>query len=333
MGGSADAPDDTSGQVNGGEDSEEEAETAEEESDEEGDIEARLATYRRRIKPSDCLFCTTRTSTPDEAAVHMSRVHGFFIPDRDHLVDLSGLLSYLGEKIIIGNLCLYCPNGGKEFGSVDAVRRHMTDKGHCKMAYDSNEDRAEVLDFYDYEVAEDEWEDVDGEGEEGDVEGEEVVSDLLTKLTRQSGDVSLAPDGLSLILPSGRVLGHRSLKVYYDQNFRPATARKPVDDKVKRVRERLADPTLALVPIAGGSGGFGRGLQVVKARNAGEAKWARKQGRSFNEQRRRTDHATRVGFVHNNQKRESIVSIIAHAKRLLCCICHMLMNRLQRSSV
>jgi pre-60S factor REI1 len=93
--------------------------------------------------------------------------------------------------------------------------------------------------------------------------------------------------------------------MYYDQNFRPVTDRKPVDDKVKRVREKLADPTQALVPVAGGSGGFGRGLQVMKARNAGEAKWAKKQGRSFNEQRRRTEHQTRVGFVHNNQKRTS----------------------------
>ena len=116
--------------------------------------------------------------------------------------------------------------------------------------------------------------------------------------------MTLAADGLSLILPSGRILGHRSLKIYYDQNFRPIADQKPVDDKVKRVRERLADPTQALVPVAGGSGGFGRGLQVVKARNAGEAKWARKQGRSFNEQRRRTDFATRIGFVHNNQKRQ-----------------------------
>ena len=118
-------------------------------SDEEGDIETRLATYRRRIKPSDCLFCSTRMASPEEAVSHMGRTHGFFIPDRDHLLDLPGLLSYLGEKIIIGNLCIYCPNGGKEFGSVDAVRRHMTDKGHCKMAYESNDDRAEVVDFYD----------------------------------------------------------------------------------------------------------------------------------------------------------------------------------------
>ena len=66
----------------------------------------------------------------------------------------------------------------------------------------------------------------------------------------------------------------------------------------------LKDSSQALIPSAGGSGSFGRGLEVIKARNPGEAKWARKQGGSFAEQRRREAQKTRVGFVHNNQKRE-----------------------------
>lgn len=70
------------------------------------------------------------------------------------------------------------------------------------------------------------------------------------------------------------------------------------------VRQRLADPSSALVPVAGGHGAFGRGLEVVKARNAGEAAWAKKQGRSFKDQRAREAFKTKVGFRNNNQKRK-----------------------------
>ncbi len=133
----------------------------------------------------------------------------------------------------------------------------------------------------------------------------------------------IAGDGLSLVLPSGRVLGHRSLKVYYSQRLRAATAESddPVRAKVAAVRQRLADPSAALVPVAGGHGAFGRGLDVVKARNAGEANWAKKQGKSFNDQKVKEHFRTKVGFRNNNQKRESISSRIAK-----------LTNRLQGSS-
>ena len=76
---------------------------------------------------------------------------------------------------------------------------------------------------------------------------------------------------------------------------------------MQQLRLRLADPSQALVPVSGGQGAYGRGLQVIKARNAGEAKWARKQGRSFKDQRVKEALKTRVGFVHNSQKRESSV--------------------------
>lgn len=151
------------------EEGESDDETAEE-SDDDADIEQKLAGFRRRIRPSDCLFCPTHTASVDLAVQHMASQHSFFIPDRDNLIDLSGLLSYLGEKVTIGNLCLYCPDGGKEFGSVDAARRHMIDKSHCKVAYESNEDRAELMDFYDNGV--EEWEDM--EGSDGDAEEEDV---------------------------------------------------------------------------------------------------------------------------------------------------------------
>lgn len=104
--------------------------------------------------------------------------------------------------------------------------------------------------------------------------------------------------------------------MYYSQRLRPsseATA-DPAASKVATVRRRLADPTSALVPIAGGHGAYGRGLQVMKARNAGEASWAKKQGRSFQERKVQEQFRTKVGFRNNSQKRELESSIIANIR-------------------
>lgn len=273
------------------------------EDDEEGDFEQKMANLRRRIKPADCLFCTRHSGTVDENVGHMASIHSFFIPDKEILIDLSGLLSYLGEKVAIGNLCLFCPNGGKEFGSLEAVRKHMIDKNHCKLAYETDEDRAELADFYDFQGDGDDedWEDEDGE----EIGSDEEVMDAFDRPQRpKKASVALAADGLSLVLPSGRTLGHRSLKVYYDQRYRPSDD-SDVDQsalKVALVRKKLADPSLALVPVAGGHGAFGKGQQLMKARNAGEAKWAKKQGRNFQDQSKREQFKTKIGYIHNSQK-------------------------------
>jgi len=143
--------------------------------EDELEIEQRLASARRRIQPSDCLFCPIRSANVPDNLDHMKSKHSFYIPDRELLVDLPGLLSYLGEKVVLANLCLYCPNGGREFGDLTAVRKHMVDKSHCKMAYETDEDRAELADFYDFKGDSDngsEWEEVDDE--EG-MESEDIV--------------------------------------------------------------------------------------------------------------------------------------------------------------
>jgi hypothetical protein len=108
------------------------------------------------------------------------------------------------------------------------------------------------------------------------------------------------------MLPSGRILGHRALKVYYSQNLRPARPEGgSTVSKLALVKQQLADPTQALIPVAGGTGNHGRGLQTMKARNAGEAKWARAEARSFKDMKARSQHFTRVAFKHNSMKRES----------------------------
>lgn len=54
-----------------------------------------------------CLFCTKQFGTVAASCDHMLKQHGFFIPFVENLVDLEGLLTYLGEKIGIGHVCLW----------------------------------------------------------------------------------------------------------------------------------------------------------------------------------------------------------------------------------
>lgn len=108
-------------------------------------IAARLA-RAPRIPDTDCLFCPRRTSFDDvdAALAHMLTHHGFFIPERDFLVDRAGLLAAIAERISVWNVCLYCGTGfgGTLSGSDDTadrqeelarlglerVRKHMCDK-------------------------------------------------------------------------------------------------------------------------------------------------------------------------------------------------------------
>lgn len=106
----------------------------------------------------------------DENLKHMSLSHGFFIPDAEYCTDVEGLMMYLGisrtfifflviffskivaflgEKVGIGNVCLWCNDRGKSFQSLDGVQKHMRDKGHCKMMHDG-EAMLEYAEYFDY---------------------------------------------------------------------------------------------------------------------------------------------------------------------------------------
>jgi len=317
----------------------------------EESIDAKIAAARTRLTISDCLFCTTRSESLPANLEHMSVFHGFFIPDADYLVDLEGLTRYLGEKIAVGNVCIYCygrkrgiartnPSGdadegekdtvGREFRSLEATRAHMVDKAHCKIAYDTHREKLELSDFYDFTSSypdagkrrrgkgkpkakatpeDEEWEEVDGE--EGD-NGE--VDEVVDEEEEEETDEESLPDNalrygdspFELVLPSGARIGHRSLKRYYDQSFRnplqPRDANEDPNSGAALVRQLLNEKHSALVPSKGGFGRFGGGMQVVKARNAGEAKEAGRHMKEFRDVKRRQDFKTKVGFIHNSQK-------------------------------
>lgn len=97
----------------------------------------------------ECLFCSNQSENIVKNMEHMSVVHSFFIPDMEFCIDLPNLVVYLAEKIKKYFICLYCNDDGKALYSLDAVWKHMKDKGHCMINHEGI-NMAEYADFYDY---------------------------------------------------------------------------------------------------------------------------------------------------------------------------------------
>lgn len=154
---------------------------------------------QRQITSIECLFCLKKSNDMESNVVHMSQKHGFFVPDLQYLNDLEGLLHYLGEKIGIGNVCLWCNEKGKAFYSLSAVLKHMRDKGHCNMLV-TGDAALEYADFYDF-------------GDETMDDDDEDDREISTDAADVDGQ------DLELVLPSGATIGHRNLLKYYKQNF------------------------------------------------------------------------------------------------------------------
>lgn len=53
------------------------------------------------IPVTDCLFCSHHSKSLMKNLSHMTKVHSFFIPDVEFLVDLKGLIRYLGEPLLL----------------------------------------------------------------------------------------------------------------------------------------------------------------------------------------------------------------------------------------
>lgn len=77
--------------------SEEEMEGVEEEEEKQAEAESTCATGA--IPVTDCLFCSHHSRTLMKNVAHMTKVHSFFIPDIEYLVDLRGLIKYLGMPV------------------------------------------------------------------------------------------------------------------------------------------------------------------------------------------------------------------------------------------
>ncbi|RUS26082.1 C2H2 type zinc-finger-domain-containing protein [Jimgerdemannia flammicorona] len=219
-----------------------------------------------------CLFCGYASSDIDSNVHHMIVKHSFFIPDAEYLSDKEGLLKYLSHKLTIDHACLWCfsthlheqsENDKGLFRNLRDVRKHMLDKGHCKILYEGGAER-EIEGFYDFtgevdmkidavkrverkktlaeltgnayvgermdadgghvvDDDDDEWDDIDADDDTLTVASLDVGS---TVFTATSSD----PTTMDLILPSGYRLGHRQNQRYYRQNLHRSSALQPVSN-------------------------------------------------------------------------------------------------------
>ncbi|NXO01459.1 ZN622 protein, partial [Rhinopomastus cyanomelas] len=238
-------------------DSEEEMESMGEEEEEQAEAERAAA---GAIPVTDCLFCPHHSRCLTKNVAHMTKVHSFFIPDIEYLVDLRGLIKYLGEKVGVGKICIWCNEKGKSFYSTEAVQAHMNDKSHCKLFTDGDA-ALEFADFYDFRSSYPDHED----GEDVDAPAER--------------DLDYDDDTMELILPSGARVGHRSLMRYYKQRFGPSRAVAVVKNKkaVGRVLQQYR--ALGWSTQTGAAFAQRRDMQYLQRM---KSKWMLKTGMSNN---------------------------------------------------
>jgi pre-60S factor REI1 len=184
------------------------------------------------IDPKQDIFSLNpahKSETLELNITNMADKYGFFLPMQDCCHDVYGLVGYLSEKVKLGHYCLFC---NRVFTTASGAIKHMIDVGHTKVSweghYDDEYDAFFVYDEFakaegeadgDEEEGDDDedWEDVGSDEEDDDASYYDEYEDSL-----HASGFSVTPLG-ELRLPSGKILGHRGLKRYYDQHFRADT--------------------------------------------------------------------------------------------------------------
>ncbi|KAJ2901628.1 zinc finger protein Yan [Zalerion maritima] len=101
----------------------------------------------RQVTLKTCLFCSYDSPSLDLNVNHMQRIHSMFIPERDYLIDLVGLVGYLQQIVYEQCRCIACR---KTKADVFAIQTHMRDASHCKIPYATEAEMLRVGDFYDF---------------------------------------------------------------------------------------------------------------------------------------------------------------------------------------
>ncbi|RAH67234.1 putative C2H2 finger domain protein [Aspergillus aculeatinus CBS 121060] len=266
-----------------------------------------------------CLFCPNTAADIQENTEHMLKAHGMFIPEKEYLADLEGLLNYLYRKINENSECTYCH---VIKNSPAAIRTHMKDKGHCMIAFESEDEQIEIGQYYDfrstYSDDEGDWESTTSETpEEGGVkiEGEDEGWETETSASsvdedeldnRKSAPVVYATD-YELHLPSGKSVGHRSLAKYYRQNLhnypsadeRAAHQLAIENGEAMDVDEKPRGRNLNRALITRANGGTGMiGVSDTQKRLVVESE-RKERTRAIRQEMR---HMARVNRAGNNQK-------------------------------
>lgn len=154
-----------------------------------------------------CLFCSVAAQTLEQNFLHMFQTHGTFVPEHDRLVDPQGLVAHLFNRINRLHECISC---GSTKTTTAGVQSHMIDRGHCMLSFETD---PLLESFWDFVVDPLESEELD-----------QYPGILRERLGSPNHDgfplgSRVFSDDLSLHLPSGQTLGHRSLSRYYRQNL------------------------------------------------------------------------------------------------------------------
>lgn len=209
-------------------------ESSDEESEEESDISDSESydELKEEVTATTCFYCGLKHTEREENIRHMYLKHGLYIPERSYLVDPEGLLVFLGGVIMEDHECLSCGFLGK---NLESIRQHMRSKGHCKIPYETKEEKATISEFYNFNteqsrpkagngkkkaVAFDEgFEIIEGAETTENGSGEEDSEDSEDYGDSNYSIVQIDPSGVELTLPTGSKIGHRSMTRYYRQNL------------------------------------------------------------------------------------------------------------------
>ncbi|EJS42611.1 reh1p [Saccharomyces arboricola H-6] len=184
-----------------------------------------------KISITECIYCGKNSKEVERNVKHMFNEHGLFIPERSYLIDLHGLLEFLIRTIIIDHNCLCCNFHGS---GLESIRAHMGSKRHCRLPYETKEERQLFAPFYDFTYEE---YSTDEETHHGTADISKFSTTPKTECDeeQQEADITLIPtenginanyttvsideSGLELTLPTGARLGHRAGQRYYRQNL------------------------------------------------------------------------------------------------------------------
>ncbi|KAJ2311111.1 pre-60S factor rei1 [Coemansia sp. Cherry 401B] len=246
-------------------------------------LEKKHAAAPRLNPDADCLFCTHTAPSFEANMEHMEHAHSLFIPDLEYLVDLRGLIKYLADKISVANVCIHCNGRGRMLHSLEAVRKHMADKRHWKIAYDSEIDILEISDFYDFSST---------HPDAAEHEEDEELADGTSERTRGLGAGFLTEEDGELVLPSGNRIGHRALQRYYKQNVPAERAEKDsvMIHKMLTSYEENPEYSTQLTQAS-------RNRAMILAQPNGYKAW--KAMATFKEKRVKDNFRTRVGIRNN----------------------------------
>ncbi|CAI4046990.1 Reh1p SKDI_12G4130 [Saccharomyces kudriavzevii IFO 1802] len=183
-----------------------------------------------KISITECIYCGKNSKEVERNVKHMFNEHGLFIPERSYLIDLDGLLEFLIKVIVIDHDCLCCNFHGS---GLESIRAHMNSKRHCRLPYETKEERQLFASFYDFTYNDHPSRGKTGCGTAGTPRASSISKvknedypGVDTALIPTENDinanyttVSIDESGLELTLPTGARLGHRVGQRYYRQNL------------------------------------------------------------------------------------------------------------------